>query len=323
MSVEAISLAEGTIIEKTVISDRTKIKKKKKMSSDQLSVNIIGALLVGIFALICVIPFYLIIVASFTSENSLIRDGYPILPRLSELSLQSYALCLKNPTAILKAYGMTISVTVTGTFLAVLLATMTGYVLSRKDFPWRNQFSFFFFFTTLFNGGLVPWYLMCTRYLNFKNSIVGLILPLMFSVWNMIIAKSFMAGIPAEISESAKIDGANDITIFAKLILPLSKPLIATLSLFSALAYWNDWYNCMLFVTNEDMFTLQYYLQRILGSAEAMRIVAEKSGIALPSIPLEGMKMAMTIIATGPIVLLYPFVQRYFVKGLTIGAVKG
>ena len=323
MSAEAISLTEGTMIEKNDLSDTTEIKKKKRISSDQLSVNIVGALVVGIFALICVIPFYLIIVASFTSENSLIRDGYPILPRLSELSLQSYALCLKNPTAILKAYGMTISVTVTGTFLAVLLATMTGYVLSRKDFPWRNQFSFFFFFTTLFNGGLVPWYLMCTRYLNFKNSVIGLILPLMFSVWNMIIAKSFMTGIPAEISESAKIDGANDITIFAKLILPLSKPLIATLSLFSALAYWNDWYNCMLFVTNEDMFTLQYYLQRILGSAEAMRIVAEKSGIALPSIPLEGMKMAMTIIATGPIVLLYPFVQRYFVKGLTIGAVKG
>lgn len=322
MSVEAISLSEGTIIKETGLSDRAE-RKKKRISSDQLSVNIVGALLAGIFALICVIPFYLIIVASFTSENSLIRDGYPILPRLSELSLQSYALCLKNPTAILKAYGMTISVTVTGTALSVLLATMTGYVLSRKDFPWRNQFSFFFFFTTLFNGGLVPWYLMCTRYLNFKNSIIGLILPLMFSVWNMIIAKSFMAGIPAEISESAKIDGANDITIFAKLILPLSKPLIATLSLFSALAYWNDWYNCMLFVTNEDMFTLQYYLQRILGSAEAMRIVAEKSGIALPSIPLEGMKMAMTIIATGPIVLLYPFVQRYFVKGLTIGAVKG
>ncbi len=296
---------------------------KKRISRDQLSVNIVGAVFVGIFALLCVIPFYLIIVASFTSEASLIKDGYPILPRLAELSIQSYELCLKNPTAILKAYGMTIGVTGFGTFLAVMLATMTGYVLSRKDFPWRNQFSFFFFFTTLFNGGLVPWYLMCTRYLNLKNSIIGLILPLMFSVWNMIIAKSFMVGIPAEITESAKIDGANDITIFVKLILPLSKPLIATLSLFSALAYWNDWYNCMLFVTNEDMFTLQYYLQRILGSAEAMRIVAEKSGIALPSVPLEGMKMAMTIIATGPIVLLYPFVQRYFVKGLTIGAVKG
>ena len=323
MSADVISLTEGSDIEDIVMPAKTGEKKKKKVSRDQMAVNVVGSVVVGLFALICVIPFYLIIVASITSETSLIRDGYPLIPKLSELSLQSYALCLKNPTAILKSYGMTISVTAIGTFLSVLMATMTGYVLSRKDFPWRNQFSFFFFFTTLFNGGLVPWYLMCTRYLNFKNSIIGLILPLMFSVWNMIIAKSFMAGIPAEITESAKIDGANDITIFAKLILPLSKPLIATLSLFAALAYWNDWYNCMLFVTNEDMFTLQYYLQRILGSAEAMRIVAEKSGIALPSIPLEGMKMAMTIIATGPIVLLYPFVQRYFVKGLTIGAVKG
>ncbi len=323
MSADVISLTEGSDIEDIGMPTKTGEKKKKKVSRDQMAVNVVGSVVVGLFALICVIPFYLIIVASITSETSLIRDGYPLIPKLSELSLQSYALCLKNPTAILKSYGMTISVTAIGTFLSVLMATMTGYVLSRKDFPWRNQFSFFFFFTTLFNGGLVPWYLMCTRYLNFKNSIIGLILPLMFSVWNMIIAKSFMAGIPAEITESAKIDGANDITIFAKLILPLSKPLIATLSLFAALAYWNDWYNCMLFVTNEDMFTLQYYLQRILGSAEAMRIVAEKSGIALPSIPLEGMKMAMTIIATGPIVLLYPFVQRYFVKGLTIGAVKG
>ena len=152
---------------------------------------------------------------------------------------------------------------------------------------------------------------------------MGLILPLMFSVWNMIIAKSFMSGIPAAITESAMIDGANDFVIFFKLILPLSQPLVATLGLIAALAYWNDWYNCMLYVTNEDMFNLQYYLQRILGSAEALKIVAEKSGIALPSVPLESMKMAMTVIATGPIVLLYPFVQRYFVKGLTIGAVKG
>ena len=165
--------------------------------------------------------------------------------------------------------------------------------------------------------------MQCVRYMNFKNSYVALILPLMFSVWNMIIAKSFMNGIPAAISESAMIDGANEFVIFIKLILPLSKPLIATLGLFSALAYWNDWYNCMLFITEEHMFTLQYYLQRMLGSAEAMRIAAEKSGIDLPSVPLEGMKMAMTVIATGPIVLLYPFVQRYFVKGLTIGSVKG
>ena len=140
MSAETISLTEGTIIEEQKLSDKTVIRKKKKISSDQLSVNIVGALAVGIFALICVIPFYLIIVASFTSETSLIRDGYPILPRLSELSLQSYALCLKNPTAILKAYGMTISVTVIGTFLSVMLATMTGYVLSRKDFQYCGAY---------------------------------------------------------------------------------------------------------------------------------------------------------------------------------------
>ena len=298
-----------------------KIHHGRTMSRDALAINIVGYLLIGIFGLLCVIPFYLIIVASFTSEASLIRNGYPLIP--TDFSIQSYLLCLKNPLSILKAYGTTLGVTMAGTLISVFIATMTGYVLSRKDFPWRNQLSFFFFFTTLFSGGLVPWYMLCVRYLNFKNSYLGVLLPLMFSVWNMIIAKSFMAGIPSAISESAKMDGANDLVIFIRLILPLSKPLLATLSLFSALAYWNDWYNCMLYITNENMFTLQYYLQRMLGSAEAMRIVAEKSGMALPSVPLESMKMAMTVIATGPIVLLYPFVQRYFVKGLTIGAVKG
>ncbi|QHQ60710.1 carbohydrate ABC transporter permease [Anaerocolumna sedimenticola] len=298
-----------------------KINHGRRMSKDTLAVNVLGYVMIGLFALICVIPFYLIIVASFTPEASLIRNGYPLI--LTEFSVQSYLLCLKNPLSILKAYGTTIGVTAAGTVLSVFVASMTGYVLSRKDFPWRNKLSFFFFFTTLFNGGLVPWYMMCIRYLNFKNSYLGVLLPLMFSVWNMIIAKSFMNGIPNAISESAKMDRANDFVIFTRLILPLSKPLLATLSLFSALAYWNDWYNCMLYITNENMFTLQYYLQRILGSAEAMRLVAEKSGIALPSVPLESMKMAMTVIATGPIVLLYPFVQRYFVKGLTIGSVKG
>lgn len=294
---------------------------RRVWTPDAIALNVIGIALITIFALLCLIPFYLIVVASFTSESSLIREGYPLIP--TDFDTQSYLLCLKNPVSILMAYGTTIGVTIIGTVLAVFMATMTGYVLSRKDFPWRNKFSFFFFFTTLFNGGLVPWYILCVRYLNFKNSYISLILPLMFSVWNMIIAKSFMNGIPAAISESAMIDGANDFIIFIKLILPLSKPLIATLGLFSALAYWNDWYNCMLYVTDENMFTLQYYLQRMIGSAEAMRLVAEKSGIALPSVPLEGMKMAMTVIATGPIVLLYPFVQRYFVKGLTIGSVKG
>ena len=131
--------------------------RKRPMSKDEVAVNVVGAVLIGLFALICVIPFYLIIIASFTSESSLIKNGYPLLPSLTNFSIESYQLSLKNPVAILKAYGTTIGVTVVGTFLAVLLATMTGYVLSRKDFPWRNKFAFFYFFTTLFNGGLVPW----------------------------------------------------------------------------------------------------------------------------------------------------------------------
>ena len=295
--------------------------RKIRRTGDQIAVNVLGYVLIGAFALLCLAPFYLIVIASFTPENDMIRNGYPILPRA--FSTEAYALCLKNPLAILRAYGVTAGVTVVGTFLAVFLATMTGYVLSRRDFPWRNGFAFFFFFTTLFSGGLVPWFMLCVRYLGFKNQIYALILPLMFSVWNMIIAKSFMSGIPAAITESAKLEGANDFTIYARLMIPLSKPLLATLALFSALAYWNDWYNCMLFITEERLFNLQYYLQSMLGSAEAMRLVAEKSGMDLPAVPLEGMKMAMTVIATGPIVLLYPFLQRYFVKGLTIGAVKG
>lgn len=293
----------------------------RELTADVVTVNIVGYVLMGLFALICIFPFYLVIVASITPEQMLIRNGYPLYP--VAFDLQSYALCLKNPISILTAYLNTFGVTIVGTAGAVFLASMTGYVLSRQDFPYRNKFSFFFFFTTLFHGGLVPWYILCVRYLKLKNSYLALILPLMFSVWNMIIAKSFMRGIPSAITESAKIDGADDFTIYIRLILPLSKPLLATLTLFSALAYWNDWFNNMLFVTKEEMFMLQYYLQRMLANAEALKRVASNSGISIPSLPLEGMKMAMTIIATGPIVLMYPLVQRYFVKGLTIGAVKG
>ena len=310
------------------MSNATAIQKsnhsKRILTGDVIAFNVLGYILLILFVLLCIAPFYMVVISSFQSEDVLVRSGYPLY--IKEFSLESYRLCLKNPDSILKAYGMTISVTVIGTLCAVLLSTMTGYVLSRKDFKARNFFSFFFFFTTLFSGGLVPWYIVCVRYLNFKNTLFALTLPLMFSVWNMIIAKSFMSSLPSAINESAKIDGANDLTIFIRLILPLSTPLIATLGLFSALAYWNDWYNCMLFVTKTDMYTLQYYLQTMLNNADALKRAAAMSNGSVTvsaSVPLEGMKMAMTVIATGPIVLLYPFVQRYFVKGLTIGAVKG
>ena len=160
----------------------------RRRGVDVVVVNVVGYALIGLFALACVIPFYLIIIASFTSDSTLIREGYPLF--LKELSLESYHLCLKNPTAILRSYATTIGVTLVGTLMAVLIATMTGYVLSRQDFVWRNKFSFFFFFTTLFSGGLVPWYMMCVRYLNFKNNYLGILLQLNYYVRNMIIEKS-------------------------------------------------------------------------------------------------------------------------------------
>ena len=297
----------------------------RKWTSDVILFNIVGYALLIAFALLCFMPFYLVVISSFELESNLVKEGFTLYIR--DFSLESYKMSLKNPENILRAYGVTTLVTIIGTACSLFLCTITGYVLSRKYFKVRNFFSFFFFFTTLFSGGLVPWYIICVRYLSFKNNLYALILPMIFSVWNMIIAKSFMGGIPDSLGESAKIDGANELTIYFRLMLPLSTPLLATLGLFSALGYWNDWYNCMLFVNKQEMYSLQYYLQTVLNSADAIRKAAAMSNgaanIDTSSIPMEGMKMAMTVIATGPIVLLYPFVQRYFVKGLTIGAVKG
>ena len=213
----------------------------KRKSRDKIIFAVISYTLIALFALACVIPFYLIIVGSFTSEHSILTEGYSFLVTADRFSLAGYDTALKNPMEILRAYGVTIFVTVLGTVLSIFLMTMTGYVLSRKDFPWKNGFSFFFFFTTLFNGGLVPWYLLCTQTFQFNNKLYALIIPGLFSVWNMIIAKSFMKGIPYEMVEAAKVDGAGDFCIYYKIMIPMAKPLIATLGLLTALAYWNDW----------------------------------------------------------------------------------
>ena len=237
---------------------------RKIVEKDRYVFNIISYILIALMGLACMLPFLLVFITSLTTESALMHHGYSFF--IAEFSTQAYDLAFRNPDKILWAYRNTTCATLIGTTLSVLLSTMTGYVLQRPDFRPRNKFSLFFFFTTLFNGGLVPWYILCTRYLGFKNNFIALILPLMFSVWNMIIAKNYMKGIPYEITESAKIDGANDLLIFFRLILPLSLPLIATLGLFAALAYWNDWYNSMLFITKDEYKSLQYFLQEMLNS---------------------------------------------------------
>ena len=294
---------------------------KRRMGKDEKIFKAVGYTLLFIFAVVCLIPFLIVIGSSFTSESSIIKYGYSIIPR--EFSLDSYKTIFENPMTIIRSYGVTIVVTIVGTTLSVFLNTMTGYVLQRKDFEWRNKFSFYFFFTTLFSGGLMPWYILCVQYLHLKDNILAMILPGVVSVWNILLVKGFMSSVPFEVTESAKIDGAGDFKIFVKLIWPLSKPVIATIGLFTALTYWNDWYNSMLFINNEKLYSLQYQLYKLVNDAQALKNIAAESGMVVDSVPIEATKMALTVVVTGPIILLYPFVQRYFVKGLTLGAVKG
>lgn len=284
--------------------------------------NIIGGLIVGIVSLLCLLPFVLIISGSFSSESEIIKYGYNLLPR--GFSLDAYKLVFQSSDRILIAYRNTILYTIFGTALGLFLTAMTGYVLNRKDFAWRNFFSFFFYFTTLFSGGLVPGYILMIN-LGMKNNPLANILPSLLSVFNILIMRNFMNSIPDAITESAKVDGANDFVIFLRLILPLLKPALATVGLFLALTYWNAWYNCMLYINDYKLYTLQYHLYVLLNKAEEIRRMLEMgatvTGMDTP--PAETTKLAMTCVATGPIILLYPFVQRYFVKGITIGAVKG
>lgn len=297
---------------------------KIETGRDVMVLKTLGYVFIFLFGFMCVMPFVLIVVSSFSSEASILHRGYTMIPE--EISLDAYRWVFRNPGRIFRAYINTIGVTVAGTAVALLMVVMGGYVLARPDFSWRNVLSFFFFFTTLFSGGLVPWYIICTQYLGFKNSYLALFMPPLFSVWNLIVCKNFMKSIPYEITESAKVDGANDIRIFYSLILPLVKPLLATIGMFIALAYWNDWYNALLFITDKDKQSLQAFLQDMLQSANALKQMAS-SGQAdmhlIGELPSETMKMAMTCVVTGPIIFVYPFVQKYFVKGLSIGAVKG
>ena len=295
--------------------------RRKKLSAEEKWFKGIGYTVLICFAAACLIPFLIIMASSFSEEREIIRRGYGLIPR--SFTLESYRAILQNPMEIVRAYEVTLFVTLTGTLLSVFLNTMTGYVLQRKDFCWRTQFSFYFFFTTLFSGGLVPWYVLCVKYLHLNNNILALFVPSMVSVWNILLVKGFMAGIPYELTESGKMDGAGDFIIFVRIIMPLAKPVIATIGLFTALLLWNDWYSCMLFINDDKLYNLQYLLYRMIGNAEGMRNIMSQTGADMDIVPIESMKMALTVVVTGPILFLYPVIQKYFVKGLTIGAVKG
>lgn len=298
---------------------------RMKNRRDLRVLNVIAVIVSTFFGLVCLVPFIMIISASFSSENAVLEHGFSLLPR--DFSLQAYKTVFENPLIIGKAYLVTICVTVLGTVAGLFIVSMTAYVLQRKDFAWRNKFSFFFYFTTLFGGGITPYYILMVRYLGMKNNYLGLILPLLFSVFNLLLMKSYMNGIPHEMTEAALIDGCGDFTIYLRIILPMAKPALATIALFMVLAYWNDWYNAMLYINKEEMYPLQYFLYQKVNNIEAYKkIIAQQGGGAIASLvdmPTQTLKMALTVVVTGPIILAYPLAQKYFVEGITVGAVKG
>ncbi len=272
----------------------------------------------------CIIPFVLLFMASITDENTIIKYGYSLFPK--KVSSYAYEYLATNKDSIFRAYGITVIITIVGTFASLLIMSMLAYPISRKDMPFRKSMTFFVFFTMLMNGGLVPTYLVYTRLFNLKNNILALLIPmLLVRAFYVLLMRTFFATtIPDSIIESANIDGASEWLIFFKIVLPLSYPVMATVGLFQAVNYWNDWFNGMIFITDSKLYSIQNLLNRILLDIQFLS-TSQFSGTYdfTSNIPKESVRMALAVIGVVPILLAYPFFQKYFVKGLTIGAVKG
>ncbi len=284
--------------------------------------DVISYILLTIGAVVCVFPFIIILSGSFTDNATILKEGYSILPR--NFTLAAYQTIFKAPKDILQAYKMTFYYTFIGTFLGLIMITMTAYVISRKEFKYRNTVSFLIYFTSIFGGGMIPWYLVYANLLEMKGKAFPIWFPALMSPFLIILMRTFISSsVPDAITDSAKIDGAGHLTIFFKIVLPVLGPGLATVGLFLALGYWNDWYRASMFSTNSETWTLQFYLYDLLNATTALKQMSQSTSISTSDLPTEAVKLAMAVVATGPVLMLYPFVQKYFVTGITVGAVKG
>jgi putative aldouronate transport system permease protein len=271
---------------------------------------------------ICLFPLALVIIVSITDESTISRFGYMLVPH--KLSLEAYRLILHGGSSVLRSYAISITITTIGTVTAVLITILAGFAIANRRVRFRNAIALFFYVTILFNAGIVPWYMVCVR-LGLRNNLLSLIVPsLLFSPFNLFLVRNYMRGIPDSLIESARMDGANDAIIALRVYFPLCIPVVAVIALFYALAYWNDWWNAIMLMENQALYPLQYLLFRLQSELSMIRILQELSSVTVSATaPSESVKMATVVVTIGPIVLLYPFLQRYFVKGLVIGAIKG
>jgi len=286
--------------------------------------QVMAHIIMILLSLFCLLPFVLLIVSSFTSESTLIVEGYSFLLRSFDISAYQYLLA--GSGGLIRGYGISILVTVVGTVLNLGLTTLFAYPLARRDLPGKNIFAFFLFFTMLFNGGLVPSYMMWTQTFGIKNTIWALIIPnLLLGAFNVILMRTyFTTTVPDAVLEAAKIDGAGEFRILTSVVLPVSVPILATLSLLIGLAYWNDWLNGLYYINSSNLYSVQVMLNKILLNAQFLKSSAAAGlNIDTSKIPSTGIRMAAAVMGALPIIVAYPFFQRFFVKGITVGAVKG
>jgi ABC-type sugar transport system, permease component len=291
----------------------------QKISIAKIALHVI----ITVFSIFCIIPILYIISISLTDENTLVLYGYKLIPKV--FSMDAYIFVLSSPKQILTSYGVTITVTVIGSILGLLMTSMLAYTMARKDFKLGRIISFSVFFTMIFNIGLVPWYILIVKYYHINDTLLCLILPYIIIPWNVFLMKGFFADIPLSLVESAKIDGSTEMNTFFKIILPISKPALATVGLFCAFIYWNDWWLGMLFIEKQTLTPLQLLLYNIMNNIQYLSDTLQRGNISIDisKMPNETARMAMCVLAAGPMLFVFPFFQKFFVRGLTVGAVKG
>lgn len=296
--------------------------KVTRIRQSDRGVKIFSYVLVALFALICLYPLLLTLSVSFTPEQVIAKEGFKLIP--SSFALDTYTYIFAHSgDKILRSYGVTALITVVGTLGAVLITTMISFALSIRELRYRGVIAFLCNFTLIFSAGIVPWYVVCTNWYKLQDSIFALILPSMFSVWMMFLMRTYFSAVPTSLYEAARIDGAGYFTIYRTIALPVAHTAVLTIGMMYALNYWNDWWNALIFIHDKNLYPLQYYLYSIISNVNAVASGRIPPGAAATlRLPTETVKMAVTMITIGPIIFLYPFVQKYFVQGITMGAVK-